>query len=181
MSECSIALPFPHVTEWWLNIFQTHNWTNLFFVIVDIWNLDHCKPTHNFITFWISFNQLFHLLLEMHSLKTTFLVNAYKVRQNANKHLSLIRYANNLLLSVNWMKISYRQHFINILVAKIIQFSIFLSKFMRWVIHNIITDDFINNCILTILVFTWSKLFRNPEKLHLLLSNLNLIENDIKL
>ena len=176
MSECSIALPFPHVTEWRLNIFQTHNWTNLFFVIVDIWNLDHCKPTHNFIAFWISFNQIFHLLLELHSLKTTFFVNAYKVRQNANKHLSLIRYANNVLLSVNWMKISYRQHFINILVAKIIQFSIFLSKFMRWVIHNIITDDFINNCILTILVFTWSKLFRI-----LLLGNLNLIENDIKL
>ena len=152
MSECSIALPFPHVTEWWLNIFQTHNWTNLFFVIVVIWNLDH-------FTFWISFNAIFHLLLELHSLKTTFFVNASKVRQNANKHLSLIRYANNVLLSVNWMKISYQQHFINIRVAKIIQFSIFLSKFIRWVIHNIITDDFINNCILTILVFTWSKLF----------------------
>ena len=166
MSECSIALPFPHVTEWWLNIFQTHKWTNLFFVIVDIWNLDHftrdfnIEGQVNFITVWISFNQIFHLLLELHSLKTTFFVNASKVRQNANKHLSLIRYANNVLLSVNWMKISYQQHFINMRVAKIIQFSIFISKFIRWVIHNIMTDDIINNCILINLVFTWSRLFR---------------------
>ena len=129
--------------------------------MVDLWNIDHCKPTHdNFSSFWISFNQLFHLLLEMHSLKTTFLVNAYKVRQNANKHRSLIRNANNVLLSVNWMKISYQQHFINMRVAKIIRFSIFISKFIRWVIHNIMTDDIINNCIFINLVFTWSRLLR---------------------
>ena len=71
-----------------------------------------------------------------------------------------IRNANNVLLSLNWMKISYQQHFINIRVAKIIQFSIFISKFIRWVIHNIMTDDIINNYIIINLVFTWSRLLR---------------------
>ena len=46
----------------------------------------------------------------MHSLLTTFLDNASKVKQNANKHEVMIRYANNVLLSVHWIKTSYQQH-----------------------------------------------------------------------
>ena len=55
-------------------------------------------------------NQVYQKLTEMHSLLTTFLENASKVKQNANKHEVMIRYANNVLLSVHWIKTYYQQH-----------------------------------------------------------------------
>ena len=48
----------------------------------------------------------------MHSLLTTFLANASKVKQNANKHEVMIRNANNVLLSTlheNFLSTAYHQ------------------------------------------------------------------------